>query len=297
MIDRSEQAAAEQSGAVTADGEPNRGWAAYLTLFSMETNVRPDGKPRIDLNNSDLTQLSNQLAAVFPPEWVTFIIGYRQNGPYRGSNPPTVLGATGELDLSKPAKFPLTQVLDLVGVRVQVQFKGEEQRVVLESPFPDAPLAYGAYLPVLMDYATVNSSRTIPGRININQASRTVLLGIPATNESGEPIMTEETVEEIISRRTAETPEDNPARRHETWILNEGIVDLAEMKALMPFVTAGGDVFRAQVVGYYDQDGPAARAEVVIDATEPRPRLLFWRDLTHLGRGYPLETLGIEVRQ
>jgi len=33
----------------------------------------------------------------------------------------------------------------------------------------------------------------------------------------------------------------------------------------------------------------------VIDATTKPPRIVFWRDLTHLGRGYPLETLGVEA--
>jgi hypothetical protein len=69
------------------------------------------------------------------------------------------------------------------------------------------------------------------------------------------------------------------------------------MKALMPYVSAGGSVFRGQIVGYFDQQGPAARVEFVVDATNPMPRLLFYRELTNLGRGYPLETLGIELRE
>ena len=36
-----------------------------------------------------------------------------------------------------------------------------------------------AYLPQLMDHVTVNPSPVIPGRVNINQAPRAVLQGIP----------------------------------------------------------------------------------------------------------------------
>ena len=82
--------------------------------------------------------------------------------------------------------------------------------------------------------------------------------------------------------------------QHETWLLVEGLVTLDEMKALMPFVTAGGDVYRAQVVGYFDTEGVSARAEVVIDATEDIPRVLSWRDMSNLGRGFSLETLGTQ---
>jgi len=32
---------------------------------------------------------------------------------------------------------------------------------------------------------------------------------------------------------------------------------------------------------------------VVIDATVKPPKVVFWRDLSHLGRGYAVETLGI----
>ena len=43
----------------------------------------------------------------------------------------------------------------------------------------------------------------------------------------------------------------------------------------------------------YFQGGQAAsRVEAVFDATSPLPRIVLWRDLTHLGRGYSMEMLG-----
>ena len=69
------------------------------------------------------------------------------------------------------------------------------------------------------------------------------------------------------------------------------------MKNLMPYICAGGGVYRAQVIGFYDKGGPYARFEAIIDATTQPPRVLFWRDLSHLGRGFALETLGIDLMQ
>jgi hypothetical protein len=138
-----------------------------------------------------------------------------------------------------------------------------------------------------MDYVTVNPAATIPGRININQAPATILNGIPG--------MTPEIVEQIISRRDLETIND--ARRHETWLMQEGIVPQALMQTMMPFVTCGGDVYRAQVVGYIQGGSTACRAEIIFDATTPLPRMLFWRDLSHLGRGYAVETLGVDFSE
>ena len=51
---------------------------------------------------------------------------------------------------------------------------------------------------------------------------------------------------------------------------------------------AGTQVYRVQVVGYFDGGGPAARVEAVIDTNGGRPRIVYWRDLTELGRGFDL---------
>ena len=64
------------------------------------------------------------------------------------------------------------------------------------------------------------------------------------------------------------------------------------MKALWPYVTCSGQVYRAQVVGFFDGQGPVARAEIVIDATQQPARLAYWKDLRVLGRGFTTETLG-----
>jgi len=317
-VNRNGQLDPHESGDNTAaaDVDPTafRGWSAYLTLHSLEWNVAPDGNPRIFINNNDLTALHDQLAAVFSQEWVNFIILYRQVGP---SAPPTtqmtlsnassggleialalavqttsstnttVNAGAIALDLALPAKTPLAQVLDLVGATVQYTPAGATQAVTIQSPFGADLGSMNAYMAELMDNVTVNPAATIPGRININQAPATILNGIPG--------ITPEIVEKILSSRDVEATND--ARRHETWLMQEGIVTAAEMKVMMPFVTCGGDVYRAQVVGYFQGAAASSRAEIIFDATTPLPRILFWRDLSHLGRGYAIETLGVDFTE
>jgi len=285
-IDPGEPAAESIGDVDNSDGSMNRGWAAYLTLYSMELNTNPDGELKIDLNQDDMENLFNELSDRVGAEWATFIVAYRQNGPYTGSKVGELPGA-GRLDLKKKGAVELSTVLDLIGVRVRVTYEGEKEATVLESPFPNVPGVMNAYLPVLMDQTTVNPSPLIPGRININQAPRVLLEGIPG--------MDEEIVEAILAERTLNPVEADPRRRHETWLLAEGHVTLDQMKALMPFVTGGGSVFRAQTIGYFDRGGPAVRVEAVLDATAKPARIVFWRDLSHLGRGYELTTLGIDA--
>jgi hypothetical protein len=69
------------------------------------------------------------------------------------------------------------------------------------------------------------------------------------------------------------------------------------MQTFQPLMTGGGNVYRAQIVGYFQSGQASSRAEVVFDATSPLPRVLFWRDISHLGRGYPLQMLGIDYTE
>ncbi len=337
LIDANEQNIPSLSQSEGAPAEADRGWSAYITLYSKERNVKPDGTPRIDLNNEDLQVLSDELSAVFTPEWTNFIIAYRQNGPAATtdaaksgessgnssksssdsskspmearsiggdsttSGAPGVSASTLEIDLTVKPKASLTNVLDLVGAKLQIKLPAaaatsggdaagaggkpaEPKTISVDSPFVDDPTAMGTYLPILLDNATVNKSPVIPGRININQASPLILSGVPG--------MTEEMVDAIVAAREVEPSGSKPVHRHEHWLLAEGIVTLTEMKTMVPFITAGGAVHRAQVVGYFDKEGPAARIEVVVDASTVTPRVVFWRDISNLGRGYSLATLG-----
>ena len=283
MIDAGEM---QQSGAAMTDAESTltTGWAGQLTLYSKENNVTAEGSPRVNLNEDDLQTLYDSLAAVLPEEWATFIVAYRQNEAYTGSEAGE-LYSSGELDLSQPSKAKLTQVLDLIGKKVQVKFKGAQQAVVLKSPFGEDLVSMNSYMSQLMDQVTIVPATVIPGRININQASRDVLAGIPG--------MTDEIVEQIVGQRNPDPGTDAPNMLHETWLLTEGLVTLDEMRTLMPFVCARGSVYRAQVIGYYDDGKAASRLEVVLDATQQPAGVLLWRDISHLGRGYALETLGL----
>lgn len=268
-------------------GALNHGWAAYLTLYSQEANLRPDGRPKIDLNSTDLEQLHADLAEVLGDDAATFICAYRIAGPYNSNvdtQPGQQVGGR-ELDLSQQPRTTLQTVLDLIGARVRIQFRGDTEPTLLDPVFPDDPIRMSVYLPVLMDHLAVNASPTIPGRININQCSAVVLYGIPG--------MDPEVAEQILNNRDAEPSDDQPNRRHETWILAEGLVTLDEMKSLIPFICARGSVYRAQVVGYFEEGGPSSRVEAVFDATSVPARLVFYRDLSHLGRGFAPETLGI----
>jgi len=327
LVDPGELQTGEDSMAeftFATEGSPAGGIARWLTLYSVEKNLQADGQPRINLNEDDLQQLHEKLKEVLESDWATFIVAYRQNGPYDGdgrteeirgrelnledseeaeeSQPQRVGeeeerseeggdsdqrgGPPQQENASAGKKTELENILDLIGAKVRVTFKGDRQPTVIDSPFSKVPGEMSQYMPKLMDAATLDDSATISGRINVNLADPIVLAAIPGISES--------TVERIIAERELNVLDADESRRHATWLLSEGIVDLEEMKKLMPYVTAGGSVYRFQSIGYFDRGGPTARFEVVLDASEDTTKTVLLRDLGSRGPGYPLELLGTD---
>lgn len=261
----------------------NQGWAPYLTVYSMESNLRSNGQLKINLNSSDLNQLHQDLTSALDADTATYICAYRQ-GSVASSNQPAQSISGRQLDLTKPGNTKLASPLDMIGAKVQVSFKGDQSATVIDTPFSSTPSAMSGYLPKLLDNTTIVPAPTAPGRININQASPTVLMTIPKLDA--------QTIDRIVNTRTQDPSQLNTDRLYPTWLYAEGLIDLNTMKQIMPYITSSGRVYRAQIVGFFDRPGPTSRIEAVVDATSPIPRLLFWRDLSHLGRGFAPTLLG-----
>ena len=279
-------------------GSLDRGWRAYLTLHSQENNLNINGEPRIDINSADLQTLHQDLSAVFDPAVANFIILYRQG--YELVDEPQTDGipqpaSAVEIDFLRESERDFTQVLDLVGKRLLYEPDLLDEEPIDILPAYPLDISLANTIDLLMDNASTSSNPTIPGRLNINQAPRLLLQGVPG--------LSDEMIDFIIQTRSIDPYQDQQNYyRHETWLLKQSGITfllggtpftLENMKALQPFICGGGSVFRAQIIGYYEGGTASARGEVVIDATTVTPRIRLWRDLSHLGRGYPLDVLGL----
>ncbi len=268
-------------------GQLDRGWSAYLTVHSLEGLVTPDGEKKIALNSSDLTQLHSDLVTALSQEAANFIVAYRQFGPAgQGSSGQTIDATSLDLDLKKTAKSSLDSPLDLIGARVSFKKNDNASAQLVESPWDESPSTYRQKFLELLDLTTVVEGDRIAGRININQASRPVLLAIPG--------MTTTLADQILTRREPEVDRSRSEQRHAIWLLAEQILNLDQMKQMNAYLTTGGDVYRAQVVGYFDAGTPRARIDVMLDRSDSPTRLVGWEDLSKLGPGFDLELLGTE---
>lgn len=331
QLDAAEQQMYAIENVDNSTGSMNRGWAAYLTLRSGEKNIRADGTPKIDINGDDLEALHTELKTVLDENMANFIIAYRQGGAYDeetgettagGSAPDAESGGGGQgggggrggrggggdggsaggvaeqrkdaasldLDYEQGGSVPINSILDVIGVQTRVVESGQTGRTIVEVAFADDPGSMQAYLPIMMENLTAGGQDVIPGRININQAPRVILDGLSMAMPTAFP---PQTVEYILANRSFEPALDQPDMKYETWLLTTGVVTIDQMKQLMPLISGGGDIYRAQVVGYYEAEGPFTRLEVIVDNTGQLPTISSVRDLTPLGSGFTAEQLGV----
>ena len=193
----------------------------------------------------------------------------------------------GGIDLSKGSGKQLQSLYELVGATAQATVNG--QATTLQSPWASDGNSMVGYLPSLFDTLTVNTDPFIEGRLNVNEARYETLLSVPG--------MTESLAQSILAKRQGSdgSPlvDTTGARATAGWLVIENLVDLPTMQQLDKFVTARGGIYRVNSVGYFDEAGPFMRLEAVIDTTQSKkpPVILFFKDLTELGRGYPQQLL------
>ncbi len=232
-----------------------------------------------------------------------------------------------ELDLSEPGEYRIESILDLIEARVFLPPEDTPSETVQEStsqapaddrldqalddgleipleeldglaedsqplrevanPFADQRDQLRDYLPQWFDRTTTTDQEAIRGRININQAPRSVLLGVPDLEES--------LVDRILAARDGFSADAGEQYRYPIWLLTEGLVELEQMRRLEPYLTCGGDVYRAQIVAFGESTRLVARGEVVLDASVSPPRQVYWKDLGLLGRGFTNAELGLQT--
>ncbi len=160
---------------------------------------------------------------------------------------------------------------------------GQQAGPAYDSPLSADPISMATAFPILMDRLTTLDSPTIPGRINIMECPRQILLGVPS--------MTEELADQIIQARNDGQQTEN--RRFETWLAVEGLVTMEQMRAFEPLITCGGDVYKAQVIGYFEGSAVSSRVEAIVSGAITPPRILFYRQLDHLNHGFDKMSLGL----
>jgi len=134
------------------------------------------------------------------------------------------------------------------------------------------------HLATLLDYTTTERPdvQRLVGLINVNTAPALVLRCLD---------LSEEQVRAIIELRPALSAEEKvtPA-----WLVTEGLLDLVDFEALAPRITARGQQFTIEALGFADHMGMVTRLQAMVDMVGPVAQVLYVRDLTSLGVTFPI---------
>jgi len=302
------------------------GWAAYLTVFSRELNRDSEGQPRIYLNDADINGLYEKLNTALGEDAAAFIVGYRLYGGQTssgGSGANSGRLTKSELDMARRPQASISSVFALINATVALPQAGgnsgggnsrmagggqpspgsQTTVVVTSSPGGAAQGRSGAaagggsasrsyssplanestmrdLLPKLLDKCTTRRDAEIPARVNMNTAPRAVIASLPGLEETD--------VQAIIDnrRQPGSAEAADPVFQSLAWLRTEANLPVSKLQTLERYITARTQTYRVQSLGYFDQGGPVARVEAVIDTNGGQPRIIYFRDLTELGRGF-----------
>lgn len=316
-------------------------WQQYLSWHNGERNESMAGRPRVYLNQDNLQGLHRQLLTIWPAEWANFVIALRQYGPGQvvSATSPAAADSSdsstgnvandsssatldGDLvagswtpDFSKPAKFRLRSVLDLVDVRLSVpnenadsgdgsqsvgagssasstsQAASAAKNRQLRSPFSSQSAGGGDYNGRLLDESTVELAASRVGRIDLRQAPLEVLAGVPGIDQ--------QLAQQIVAARDmaegANSASLSGSRISIAWLLSEGLVDLVRLKQLESYLTCRSDVYRTQAIGYRDSLTPVYRCTAIIDARQLPAQIIDHQVWHAWDRGFPIEHFAPDV--
>lgn len=294
-------------------GQVDLGLQRYFTMYSRELNVDSTGQQKINLNNTDLATLKTQLDAAVGEEISNYIIFARSAPTDMFSDTPIARGVASLTSKKLPQEITIVGgklTFDMQKLKSQRTFDQNTTDITKKkslASFINSAICYrvgpGQGIPtflasplltadkdkartnlaLLFDKCTLSADYEIPARININTCPVDVLMALG---------LSETIAEKLIQNRP--TPDMDPTAipyyKTPAWLLTEAEIDTSIFTQFANYITTYSQVYRFQVVGYFEFRGPQVRLEVVVDANNGRPRILYWRDLSDLGKGYNFST-------
>jgi hypothetical protein len=238
-----------------------QGWQHWIAEFSGCRNIRRDGQQRISINRPDLLRLHQDLIQIWPAPWASYLIAYRQYGGRPASdksNSPQ--GAAGSEstdfvpDFSVAGGTIIASPLDLIDSEVTVPSKSGEAARKLTSPIQSNGPEFAEQLDRLVDDVWFEDVEYREGVIDTLEAPLEVLRALPGVSE------------EVLTRWVQVRQQNGAARRSTpAWLVREQVLDLKQLRALLPWLTCRSDTYRAQVVAFRDAMTPILRRVYLLD--------------------------------
>jgi type II secretory pathway component PulK len=276
------------------------GIAPYLTLWSMESNVSRDGRPRINLNEKDTQKLQESIQTEFRPEITSYVMSIRTGGGSFNSvmnlipappkeeaqeeptqetqddatTQPAEDGATSQPDGQNPASQPAHST-DQDAARQRSEKKTPTSQPAFANLTAEVPPGTYEDLPLILDRLTVNPVPVMAGRINVSTAGLPVLATLME--------LTDEDVTAIVEARRQLNAEELATA---AWLVTKGAISETKFRRVLPKITTSASAFKIDSVGYGDHVGAVERISVVLEMRGPVAQVRYYRNMSGLGTAY-----------
>lgn len=240
-LQRAEDDGDENDPPDDGDGKLNHGLAPYLTVYSYDRNVNSLGEKRLNIKTASDEQIRTRLEGKLKPQVVDAILEAKKQGEINnltdlwkepGSAPSSDSGQAAPTPTPTPTPAPAGDV---------------------ESASETAAALSIEDFKVIADELTVSDEEHLRGLVNINTASRAVLMALPG--------MTEEVAETIVNRKTSEVGGFTSV----TELASLEGMSRDAFSQMFPHVTVRANVFEAQSVGYVPKRKAYAAVYAIID--------------------------------
>ncbi len=287
LVHGSAMAADDQFGFGADQGVSD--WTQLLTCSSAERNLNPEGEPKIDLNASDLSQLEESLSEYFNEPLVRYILLARQHGISFADAEESQQAMSSIVDVqpgdvpysaSAPSPFTISSPASLIESYVEVPSPSGSSRSRVVSPLQSTSPDFSEIAELLFSRTTTILTESLVGRINIHQATETVLSTLPE--------MTAETASQIIQERNSLNEDE---KRSTAWLVSRQVVSVNLYRRWADDITTSGDVFTGEIVVFRKSGGPFLRRKVTIDVSKRPATPVDWIDLTDQGLPVPLRLI------
>lgn len=223
-LDRAENDGDQTWPADTPDRQLEPGLAGHTTVYAYDPNTNLSDLPRIDLSSANASTLTQQL---------NFTPGLAEQVAERGQN--------------------ADSLFDLVGLRGEGQPEDPEQTNELTID----------WLADAWEYLTLEDDERLPGKVNVNTASRAVLETVPG--------MRADMAEAIIGHRGSQGMFSGVGRLYRENVLTE-----RQFRRVAGFLTVRSNVFRIVSEGR-TPSGTTHTAVVIVDRGGDQTVILDWR--------------------
>lgn len=237
MLDWNENDGEQSPPADNSNGRLDAGFFNYVTIHSYESNTDEEGQQQLDLTDpQNQAAVQTLIEGVIGSEnAITTMQSLRNGGLFKSS--------------TSNSNMSLIDVYFISGMK------------------------YGDFSNIMSRLTMAGSKQTIAGRINVNTATKEVLLCLPGLEESD--------VDALIQNRE----ESGADLGSILWVAQ--VLDPDKARGIGRYITVNSSQYSADIVAVSDDGRAFARYFVVVDVAQGTPKVVYKQSLHYAG--WPLD--------